>query len=646
MVSGVTEGVKEYGQMGKDIQMPKLFGKGCVLQKGEETRVWGWYEPGKQIVLEFQGNSYETFTSRDGRFEIGVKCKEAGGPFRMVLRGTDAQEKVLEGIYVGDVFVCAGQSNMELPMSRVRERFPEESEQNGCSGVHYFKVQECAEFVHPRKEHETAMWMECTGDHLQEVSALSYFYGKILHEERKLPIGIINLSLGGTPVQAWTSPEGLAAYPEMMKEKHRFEKALDREVLLKKQEKEEREWQQKLANQEETTADAEWKNFQLPGYFADQGLVDFNGVLYLKYSFHVREELEGQAALLRFGTMVDSDYIYINGALIGETGYCFPPRRYKIPANLLKAGENEIRIRLVCRHGKGRVTPDKPYEILFSSGERINLAGTWKYQVRGVCEPAPDLTFISRKPTGLFQGMVAPCLSATVKGIIWYQGESNEDCPEMYEELLKGLIRDWRKHWKQERLPFVIVQLPACGIDIAGNGAWAIIREAQKRAAQLPDTAMTVNLDLGESNDLHPVNKKDVAYRIFLAVQHLIYGENVVWQGPEPKRLKKTKRGLVLELDTKDGENLELINGKIPGEFEVAGVDNIFHPITPKIEGNKLIFSEETLGKDGVEKIQTIRYAWSDAPLEGLLCNRIGLPAAPFILNKATGTEGYEDEII
>lgn len=610
-----------------EIRTPRLLGRGCVLQRGPRTRIWGWYLKNRIITASFQGKTAETRTEEDGSFELFLDCRETGGPFVLELNSDDGRTKILDEIYVGDVFVCSGQSNMELPVRRVSERYPEELRSGGCAGVHHYKVKECVEFIEPLEDHKDAEWNLCVGDNLPEVSALAYFFGCMIYEKEQVPVGLINISLGGSPIEAWMSVDSLSDYPELLESRKEYADPICRNHMLEQQEKAEQQWHQSLRDQEKTTCDAEWKEIHVPGYFQEQGLEDFCGLLHLRYTFYVSEKLAGTKARLRFGTMIDNDETYINGVLVGETGYSYPPRRYEIPEGLLRSGENEILIRLSCRDGNGRITPDKPYEIVFPSGEIVPLEGIWQYQVRAVSEPAPVLEFLSRRPSVLFQGMTAPCLPFQVKAVLWYQGESNDRRPESYEKFLKEMIRDWRHHWKQEQLPFIIIQLPACQIDNAGNGAWAIIREAQKRASELPLTAVTANLDLGEYNDLHPTKKKEVAYRAFLAARHLVYGENLIWQGPELTGYELAGDGLYLDFDTKDGKNLRLINGEYPGEFEIAEDDGVFCPVSAEINKTKIRIMTESF-----PSVKAVRYAWSNAPLHGLLCNEEGIPALPFYI--------------
>lgn len=616
--------------MMQQINMPGLLRENCVLQRGDHTRVWGWYEKDTEITVEFQQHRYVTITDAEGYFEVLADCVETGGPYILRVYSEDGQMTENREVYVGDVFVCSGQSNMELPVGRVREMFPDEA---GSLNVHQYKVEECAEFEKPLKEHKSAKWTVCTGKNLEETTALGYFFGKMISQKENVPVGIINISKGGTPAEAWISEEGLKNYPEFLLEKQKFADSEYRAGFFTEQDIREEAWHENLRHLDKTAEDKEWKEILLPGYFQDQGLKDFCGLLYLKKTFEVPEHLAGKAGTLKLGTLVDSDRTYVNGKFVGETGYCFPPRIYKIPQGILKKGKNEIFIKLKCRDGKGRITENKPCDICFTSGEKISLRGKWQYQIRVVSEPAPILQFITRKPTGMYQGMVAPCLNMTVRSVLWYQGESNEGNPELYEDILKKMICDWRKHWRQEKLPFILIQLPVCNIDIRGGGAWAVIRQAQKQAQELPEVAMTVNLDLGEVNDLHPLNKETVAYRAYLAARHLLYKEEIIWQGPVLNEIQKKENEILLRFESGKEKQLLTTDDEAPGEFVASGENGIFYKVNAEIEGmNVRIYST---GEDGlkVNAMKKIRYAWSDAPVTGLLKNSQGLLTAPFCID-------------
>lgn len=616
-------------KMKQKIRLPKLFGEGCVLQQNAEVPIWGWCDPGSAVTVTLQEQEQQVTADSSGRFEAVLFGLKPGGPFVLKVQADGQSTVTVREVFVGEVFVCSGQSNMELPMARVRERFPEEFEKGGNPKVHEFKVMEHYDLHQPLSDHVQAQWRTCTGDILPVVSALVYFVGKKLYENMQVPVGILNLSLGGSPIEAWMSEAALKQWPQYQKERIKYASDEYCRNLMRYKEEEEKIWQEEIQAQERQCIHKQWETIQLPCFLEESGISGFCGSIWLRRTFDVPKEYAGSGGLLRFGTMVDSDMIWINGILVGQTGYRFPPRRYPIPEGILREGENEICIRLVCRAGDGRVTPDKPYELLLDGWDQaISLDGTWEYQIRARTEAAPEQIFINRTPTGLFCGMVAPCLHYRVQGVIWYQGESNDQMPDRYQSLLEGMIRDWRVHWGQQRLPFIVVQLPNCSLDIASGDAWPRIREAQRRAVKkMPDTALTVNLDLGEDYDLHPTDKKTVAERIVRAVFSLIYAENMIWEGPKVKAWKKDKGAVTLLFDSGD-ENVLCTPEDTPLKiFEMAGEDGIFYPCKAEVVKDLV-----RLISDQVSDPCHVRYAWSKAPGNTLLYNETGLPAVPFLI--------------
>ncbi len=684
------------------LRLPKLFSDGCVLQKGDHCRIWGWTDPRGEVRLSLEQpgeprqaalSSAQARADADGRFEAELSTPCAGGPYLLRVCVSGGEELIVREAYVGEVYVCAGQSNMELPMERVCERFPEEF-RDGAPNVHEYKVTECRAFDGPLSDHVQAEWRRCVGEKLPEVSAFAYFFGKALVKAQNVPVGILNLSLGGTPAEAWMSREGLRAWPEALEDADRCRDEAFCKELSGREMRAEVDWQREIIRQERESADAPWRPAELPGQVRDWGLEKFCGCLHLRKSFSVPQDCLGKDALLRLGTLVDSDRIFINGKRVGETGYRYPPRRYPVRAGLLREGENEILIRLVCRDGEGRSTAGQPLELVWEDApadmpltsdtesltrlaladrarrlRRVSLAGAWEYQLRAVCEEAPGQTFLSWKPTGLFHGMLAPCFPYRVRGVIWYQGESNDSRPQTYRAVLEGLIRDWRSHWRQEKLPFVIVQLPNCDVDVAPGDAWPLVREAQAQAGQMEEVAVTVNLDAGEDNDLHPRDKKTVAERAARAVRAMIGKEKLQWEAPKVCGWE-TEEGCVrlhfdgpvtLRLCPGDpaaagdlrpqgpvaAENLCLedsvaVGNLRPGDravagnprlFELAGGDGVYYPAKACIEETEDGSPAGTcvrLYSDQVSDPRYVRYAWSRAPGALLLYGGNGFCVGPF----------------
>ena len=611
----------------KRLMLPKLISHGCVLQTGERTRIWGLAAPGEGILLRLLDQEISCRADGDGNWEAYFHHLQPGGPFTMELSGESGETIQVSDVYLGEVFICSGQSNMELPMNRVKDRYPIEFEKQGDARFRLYKVKENYEFHGPLKDHVEASWKECSPDTIGEFSAVSYFFGKFMRENRNVPIGLINVSLGGSSVEAWMGEETVSQYPDMKKE---LELCRNQKLLEEKmagQTKAHEDWYETVRDLEKTMDwnGNSWKEVTLPAFLKDFGLDHFNGVIWFRKRIMLPGHLEGKKARLWLGTMVDSDRTYVNGILVGETGYQYPPRKYNVPKGVLKAGENEICICLVCENGAGRMTPDKIY-ALFAEEEVIVLDGSWEYQSRAVGESAPRVDLMSQKPTGLYNGMLAPCFPYLVKGVLWYQGESNDERPDSYEERLQQMIHLWRKMWKEESLPFVVAQLPNFSIDLEDkNDAWPRIREAQRKAGGLKNVAVTVNLDLGEDNDLHPLNKREVAYRMSLAVRAMIYGERVIFRGPWLSDFDVSEEWITLIFETEDKKGLVIRGGTGLEEFEIAGSDGIYYSVTGEIKENQVrICSRE------VKQPVSFRYCWSNAPKKGLLYNEAGLPASPF----------------
>jgi sialate O-acetylesterase len=269
-----------------------------------------------------------------------------------------------------------------------------------------------------------------------------------------------------------------------------------------------------------------WDTMHVPGYWAVSKLGPVNGVVWFRREFTVPSPLVSKLATLKLGRIVDADSVFINGKSIGSTGSQYAQRNYKVPADLLKVGKNTIVIRVINYIRQGGFVPGKKYE-LSADDKKIDLAGEWKYRLGASAEPLEDRLFTGKIPTGLFNSMIAPMLPYRIKGVLWYQGESNTSRAFEHFELFKLLIRDWRQNWNQGDFPFVYAQLPNfVEVNIqTTHYDWAYFRESQLKALSTPGTGMAVSIDIGEWNDIHPVNKKDLGYRLALAAEEVGYGE-------------------------------------------------------------------------------------------------------------------------
>jgi sialate O-acetylesterase len=361
-----------------------------------------------------------------------------------------------------------------------------------------------------------------------------------------VPVGIISTGWGGTPIEAWMSRAALAAFPQKIAPGEEcsgpacLESAAKAEAAI-------HEWEARLRREDRGLAEGwhkpeAWQEpdgavrgeIALPGPFAAAGLANFCGVIWLYREFDADAALAAEDAKVWLGTIVDADTVYINGTEAGGTTYRYPPRKYRVPAGLLRQGKNSIIMRVTCASGDGGVTPGKPFRVFNGKSQR-ELAGNWRWRAGAqAAQPRPEAFFFQRQPMGPYNAMIAPVLKYPLKGVIWYQGESNDSCPQTYEALFKAMIRDWRAKNGRHDLPFLFVQLPVYGEPAANDlsSPWAALREAQKAALSLPDTGMAAALDLGEWNDLHPLNKKAVGSRLSLAAEKTVFKGRNTAPGP------------------------------------------------------------------------------------------------------------------
>jgi sialate O-acetylesterase len=370
-----------------------------------------------------------------------------------------------------------------------------------------------------------------------------------------------------------------------------------------------------------------WREILLPAAFSETDeLKDFCGVLWFKRTFTAGKHLP---LCLWLGTVTDSDKTFVNGVQVGSTAYRYPPRKYTLPPGLVREGNNTVVVRVVCHNGLGAFTRDKPYMLFDKTTETapIDLAGTWRYKIGARCGPRPEELFLNREASGLYNAMIYPVRTFPVKGVLYYQAESNDGKPDEYERLFKTLIIGWRTMRGNPNLPFIFVQLPVWGepSDNDETHSWAILRAAQQAALSLPHTAMAVGLDAGEWNDLHPVNKKAIGERLFCAVEKLVFGADNASPGPVPLRHKIKDGVLTITFSCYAGG----LVAKTPLVLTIIAAGT-HHALEAKIAGNDTLRVEL-----GTIRPERVLYAWANTPKYAGLFNSDGLPAAPFRIDLA-----------
>ncbi|MBU1619885.1 MAG: sialate O-acetylesterase [Gammaproteobacteria bacterium] len=615
-----------------DIRLPRLISEGVVLQRETAIPLWGWADADENIEVRLNGQLVGQVKTEEGRWLLQLPAQQAGGPHQLSFKGRNHIE--LKDIYFGDVWVASGQSNMELEMARVAEAYPQDLTSANYPLIRQFKVPQEYNFKAPQQDLSGGEWVAASPKSIDNFSALAFYFGRELFQHNGVPIGILNNALGGSPVEAWMSEEALQPFPEDLAEgiKFRDDKLIQSITAADKNKND--QWYGDLQRRDpgltsktpwysETLDDSNWQPFIVPGFRPKP----FTGVWWLRKTIKLTAAQAKEANILRLGSIVDADEVYINGKQVGNTTYMYPPRRYELPAGALKAGANLIAVRVTATNGKTGLIPDKPY-WLGTDANPLALTGQWKMHTAAEAKHLPGDTFIRWKPLGLYNGLLAPLTSLPIKGVIWYQGESNVGAYKDYQPRFTAMIRDWRAKWaegtgQQNQFPFLFVQL-ANYLEKTPDpvdSAWAGLREAQRQSLKEANTAMVVAIDKGEWNDIHPVDKKTLGQRLALAARAVALGEKVEYQGPELASV--VAEGTQLKLTFNHKAKSLVLKGK-GNSFAIAGADGKFHWAQVQLKDQQLLLSHPDI-KAPVK----VRYAWADNP-DAVLYNSEALPAGPF----------------
>ena len=599
-----------------DVKLPSLVSNGMVLQRDIPVKIWGWANPGEKVTVSFKGKKIRSSADAMGNWSATLPATPAGGPYEILVN-----EIRLQDVLFGDVWLCSGQSNMVLNMERVKEKYSTDIASANYPQIRNFFIPTAISKIDVKQDLPASSWLPVNPENVLLMGAVSYFFARDLYAKYQVPIGIINSSVGGTPIESWISEDGLKEFPAYMKDTTHTSasppaprKSADRGLSEK--------WASPAY------LPKGWKRYAIPGFWEDQGLRDLNGVVWFRREIEIPSSLAGMPAKLFMGRIVDADQVFVNGEQVGNVTYQYPPRRYTVKNGLLKAGKNLVVIRVTNTSGKGGFVPDKQYELIVGN-QTIDLQGDWEYKVGEVFPPVTEKPAPSAyTPTALYNAMIAPFLPYSLKGFVWYQGESNVGKPGVYESLLPALANDWRTKFKQPELPFLYVQLPGFQDRnfLPSESNMAVLREGQLKSLNIPRSGMAVTLDLGEWNDIHPLTKKPIGERLALAARKIAYGENIVSSGPIYEsnaiegnririRFRETGSGLAIKKTDED----ELTY------FAIAGKDKKFVWAKAIIERNTVV-----VWSDEVAEPMYVRYGWADNPEGANLINVEGLPASPF----------------
>ncbi|MBO9657625.1 MAG: 9-O-acetylesterase, partial [Chitinophagaceae bacterium] len=563
--------------------MPAIFGDSMVLQRDEPIRLWGKAIPREKVTVIFHQQRKVVAADDKGAWNLILSPEKAGGPYELsVISGISL---VFKGVMMGDIWVCSGQSNMEFPVKGWSSVVNAEDEIAAASypDIRLFTVEKNVAAL-PETE-LNGKWETCSPASIPLFSAVGYFFGRSLHKELNIPVGLINTTWGGTPIETWISRIGFEKdtyFSSVIK----TAPELSMESLLKQRRDKEQAYVQSLQNdlpdlsdstqwKDHNYDDAKWKKMRLPGLWESQpGLSRLDGIVWFRTEIDISADDIDSPAVAHLGMIDDSDDTYLNGERIGGMNGWNTERVYAVRAGLLKPGKNVLAIRVTDGGNGGGIYGDGSLLFLSVNDKKISLSGDWRYRIQEVLYSSNGIG-PNDYPSLLYNGMIHPIEKLQVKGVIWYQGEANTPTAYEYRKALPLLIRDWRARFQNPSMPFYFVQLTsynAANGNSANGSTWAEMRESQAMALKLPATGMAVTTDIGEANDIHPRNKQDVGYRLALLALRDTYGRTVLASGPLYASMKTGKASVTVSFSSA-GKGLVVKNGNVLHGFEIAGSD-------------------------------------------------------------------------
>jgi sialate O-acetylesterase len=629
------------------VELPALFSDNMVLQQQAAVPLWGKSTPNVSVSVlpSWASQPVATVADASGRWKLTLATPAAGGPHTLTI--SDGNELKLRNVMVGEVWLCSGQSNMEMPLAgwgRVN-RYEQEVARAHYPNIRLLQVEKQAN-VQPQPDLKVqgGGWQVCSPATVAEFSAAAYFFGRDLHQNlNNVPVGLINASWGGTVAEAWTSAASLESMPDFAEALAAMKGKTNEELQEAYRSGNER-WLRQLAVADgglrgnvplwaaPELDDSQWSSMTLPGLWEENGLSNLDGVVWFRYTLDLPAGWKGKDLELSFAAIDDEDITYFNGVQVGATNGHNLPRRYRVSGKLVKQGKNVIAVRVMDTGGGGGLYGEAADMQLRRAGAKkaqtISLAQAWKYKVAvdlSSLPPRPQSPDNPNRPSVLFNAMLHPLAPFTIKGAIWYQGEGNADRAQQYRELLPLLIRDWRRQWGSE-FPFYFVQLAG----FLGTpseppvSTWAALREAQLNTLHVSNTGMAVAIDIGEMRDIHPKNKQDVGARLALLARANTYGQQLACSGPLYSAYRIEDDKIRISFAHADGGLKAKSGGALKG-FTIAGPDRKFYEAEASIEG-----SEVVVRSPQVAFPVAVRYAWADYPNNANLCNAADLPASPF----------------
>lgn len=620
------------------VKLPRLFSDNMVLQRGKPIAVWGWAAAKEKITVQLKGQTKTATAGEDGKWKIYLDAIAAGGPYQLKVQGTNTI--TLKNILIGDVWVCSGQSNMEMTIAGWGKinNYEQEIAAANYPMIRHFEVPRIVA-ASPQEDITAGEWKVCNPDNAGNFTAAGYFFAREIFKETGVPIGLLNSSWGGTHVETWTSRDAFENNDEF-KSMIATMPTIDLENLAKTRMKLLKESVAKIQGEGEQTEaviegwksiafdDTHWPVMQAPMLWEQQALADFDGIVWYRKSITISATDAAKEAVLELAMIDDADDTYVNGIKVGNTNSYNSKRKYIIPAGILKEGNNVIVVKVLDTGGGGGIWGDAADVKLTIAEKSISLAGDWRYQVAVASLAVAVAVGPNSYPTLLSNGMIHPLIPFAIKGAIWYQGEANTGRSYQYRKAFPLMITDWRKSWGLGDFPFYFVQLASFNANNGNsqNGSgWAELREAQAMTLSLPNTGMAVTTDIGDAKDIHPKNKQDVGKRLAAIALNKDYHIKKEYSGPVYQSMKISGNKMILTFTHTGSGLIAKNNNAFLLGFEIAGADKKFYPATAKIKNGTVEVTSDKLTAP-----VAVRFGWADVTDENNLYNKEGFPAIPF----------------
>ncbi len=607
-----------------------IFGDNMVLQRGKANSIWGWSEPGDHVRVQIGNRTASGVAGADHRWQVKIQPPRPGGPYTVKISGHETRE--LHNVLVGDVWLCGGQSNMQVGL-RMARNGEEEVKAADHPEIRFFSVAPHSAYRHT--DVVEGSWKVVSPETAAGVSAVGYYFARKVQQEIHVPIGLVVDALGGTPAEAWTSTAALRPLK-------------DYDIPLAEVQRLAAEGAPEYGNYvmhwydeydiglkgnwaAPELDDADWKPVEIPGGLAELGAPDVPAVYWVRREVALPDPLPSGRALLFLGSIERMDTTYINGTFVGASAWVENPRVYPLRDALLKPGRNVLVIRVLkTKPDGGFLGKAEELHLLLGDKTSIPLAGEWKGRL-SVDARAPHPLPIAYEnwpvmPSVLYDGMLAPIAQLAITGALWYQGEQNSERGYHYRKVLPAMIADWRRLFGQRDFPFYIVSLPAFKQRSATpvDDAWGETRESQAlTAASVPNSCLAVTIDTGDADNIHPKDKQPVGERLALCALAKYYREKkVVYLGPTVKSVERLPGSIRLHFASTNGGLV--VKGPKLEEFAIAGEDRKWYWADAHIKGVTVVVSSPS-----VPNPKEVRYAWQSNPAATLF-NGAGLPAAPF----------------